>query len=57
VIRSEQRLAQCRTLDAIHLGTALFLNTNNDQGGLTLCSFDQEMLKLAECLGLNREVV
>lgn len=50
LIRSEKRLAGSRTLDAIHLATALYFRDKSDE--FVLVSFDQSMRETAAKLKL-----
>lgn len=52
LIRKEPRLAECRTLDAIHLATALLFKSRMGEG-FALVSFDQKMRETAGRLGLS----
>ena len=51
VLRQETGLAHCRSLDAIHLATALYVAPNLDVP-LTVCTFDQRMASVAVAHGL-----
>ena len=51
-IRDDRRLAQTRSLDTIHLATALHLSRQTEQP-LVVASFDKEFLKAAKSLGMN----
>jgi predicted nucleic acid-binding protein len=44
-------LAKCKSLDAIHLATALNARKNPDNKNIRLCSFDKNMLAVAKELG------
>ncbi len=52
IIRREARLSDCRTLDAIHLATALFYKERAD-GDFFLVSFDEKMRRTATKLHLT----
>ncbi len=52
LIRGEKRLSHCRTLDAIHVATALYFQQAS-QGDFYLCSFDQKMVEVAKDCGLK----
>ncbi len=49
-LRNEKRLGLCRTLDAIHLATALLFQEQFDSP-LTICSLDKQMREVAANLG------
>ena len=49
-LRNEKRLGLCRTLDAIHLATALLFQEQFDSP-LTICSLDKPMRAVAANLG------
>ena len=49
-LRNEPRLGLCRTLDAIHLATALLFQEQFDSP-LTICSLDKQMREVAANLG------
>jgi predicted nucleic acid-binding protein len=51
-IRSESALSDCRTLDAIHLATALYFRAKGDDE-LRLASFDVKMRETARKLGFK----
>jgi len=48
-IRYEKKLEGCRTLDTIHLGTALLFKDAAD--AIEVCTFDKKMARLAKELG------
>ncbi len=50
VLRDEARLGACRSLDAIHLATALLLQAATGEP-LKICSLDDAMRRLASDLG------
>jgi len=52
ILASEERLSGCRSLDALHLATILFLQAGSDEP-LVVCTFDAEMAKLAGKIGLE----
>jgi predicted nucleic acid-binding protein len=49
-MRGNDKLAHCKSLDAIHIATALNIRENND---VTICSYDKNMLKIAKELGFE----
>jgi hypothetical protein len=51
IIISNNNLAKCRTLDAIHLATALDIRTKNDNNNINLYTFDNNMFALAKEFG------
>jgi hypothetical protein len=42
-----KELSRCRSLDAIHIATALKFRENNDEGNINFYSFDIDMNNLA----------
>jgi predicted nucleic acid-binding protein len=46
-------LANCKSLDAIHLATALDISEKYDKSEVCICSFDKNMLKVAKELGFE----
>jgi predicted nucleic acid-binding protein len=46
-------LAKCKSLDAIHLATALNTRKNPKNKNIRICSFDKNMLKVAKELGFE----
>lgn len=50
ILRLERRLAPCRTLDALHLATAMYFQRQVDQP-LAICSLDRRMRAVASSLG------
>jgi len=48
-IRNKQELSGCRTLDALHLATALEFRKSSDDP-ITVCTLDREMRKLSKKL-------
>ena len=52
LIRREKGLSKCRTLDAIHLATALFLQRETGEP-LVVCSYDSRMRETARELGFT----
>jgi predicted nucleic acid-binding protein len=52
IIQRETALAECRTLDAIHLATALFFRERGDED-YVLVSYDERMRKTAAKLQLR----
>lgn len=51
-LRNEPRLAACRTLDALHLATALLFQDQLDDP-LTICTLDNRMRTTAQTLGFH----
>ena len=51
-IRTKKDLCECRTLDALHLATALEFKKNSDES-IAIGTLDQEMRKLSEKLGFG----
>jgi hypothetical protein len=47
IIYNTAALAKCRTLDAIHIATALDIRKNNNDENINLYSFDMDMRTLA----------
>jgi len=52
-IAKNKRLAGCRSLDAIHIATALYFRENAKGQEIILCSFDKNMLKVAREFGFE----
>ena len=52
IVEQERRLVRCRSLDAIHLATALHLQAEIDEP-LTICSYDIRMRETAHELGFE----
>ena len=52
IIRSNSDLSRCRTLDAIHLGTALYFQSRLSEP-LNLCSLDSRMREAASKFGFR----
>jgi len=50
IIAAKKELARCRTLDAIHLATAIGFREKIHPERLTLCTFDQTMKRVAKRL-------
>jgi predicted nucleic acid-binding protein len=46
-------LAKCKSLDAIHLATALNARKNPDNEDIRICSFDKNILAVAKELGFG----
>ncbi|MDR2579365.1 MAG: type II toxin-antitoxin system VapC family toxin [Fibromonadaceae bacterium] len=46
-------LAKCKSLDAIHLATALNAQSNPNNKSICICSFDKNMLSIAKQLGFK----
>lgn len=51
-IRDNHTLSECRTLDAIHLGTALYFQAHHSEP-LRICCLDRKMRKTAATLGFR----
>jgi predicted nucleic acid-binding protein len=51
LVRQDQRLAECRTLDAVHIATALWFQPHLDDP-LRICSLDLRLRALARRLAL-----
>ena len=51
-LRKEKRLGLCRTLDAVHLATAILFQEQLD-APLTLCSLDKQMREVAANIGFT----
>ncbi len=49
-IRNRPELSECRTLDALHLSTALEFGTNSSES-ITICSLDKSMRTLSKKIG------
>ena len=52
IVRGENGLAGCRTLDAIHVATALYFAPHLNEP-LVICSFDRRLRSAAEGLKLQ----
>lgn len=52
ILRDERRLGACRSLDAIHLATALYIRQETGEP-LTICSYDTRMRETAQDLGFS----
>jgi len=52
-IAKNKRLAGCRSLDAIHLATALYFRESAREQNIILCSFDKNMLRVAKEFGFE----
>ena len=52
IVRSEKKLAGCRSLDALHLATALYYK-NHGPEDFFIATFDQEMAITAKKIGLS----
>ena len=52
IVRSEPRLADCRTLDAVHMATALWFQPHLDEP-LRICTLDKRLRALALGLGFS----
>jgi predicted nucleic acid-binding protein len=46
-------LSKCKSLDAIHLATALNARKNPDNEDIRICSFDKNMIAVAKQLGFE----
>jgi hypothetical protein len=46
-------LSKCKSLDAIHLATALDISKKYGRSEVCICSFDRNMLKVAKELGFE----
>jgi len=46
-------LSKCKSLDAIHLATALDISEKYGRNEICICSFDKNMLKVAKELGFE----
>ena len=46
-------LAKCKSLDAIHIATALDISEKYGRSEVCICSFDKNMLKVAKELGFE----
>lgn len=53
IIRAEPRLSHCRTLDAIHVATALHFQSHAERHDFRLCSVDRRMNAVAKSAGLQ----
>jgi predicted nucleic acid-binding protein len=53
IIIKNKKLAGCKSLDAIHLATALYFKENAKEQNIILCSFDKNMLKVAKEFGFE----
>ena len=52
-IAKNKKLAGCKSLDAIHIATALYFRETAREQNIILCSFDKNMLKIAKELGFE----
>ena len=52
IIQNTEQLADCRTLDAVHLATALYFQARLP-GSLAICSLDRRMRSTATKLGFS----
>jgi predicted nucleic acid-binding protein len=48
-----RKLSKCKSLDAIHLATALDISEKYGKSEIRICSFDKNMLKVAKQLGFE----
>jgi predicted nucleic acid-binding protein len=53
IIIQNKKLAGCRSLDAIHIATALYFRENSREQNITLYSFDKNMLAIAKQFGFE----
>ncbi len=53
IIDVKKEIARCRTLDAVHLATAINFQEKIYPEKLTLCTFDQTMKRIAKRLGFT----
>ena len=53
IIIKNKYLENCKSLDAIHLATALYFNKKSRENNVVLCSFDNKMLTVAKELGFE----
>jgi len=53
IIIKNEKLAGCKSLDAIHLATALYFRESTREQNIILCSFDKNMLKIAKEFGFE----
>ena len=54
ILETRKSLLECRSLDAIHLATALELSPlGGPEDTLVVCSYDKNMIRLARELGLG----
>jgi predicted nucleic acid-binding protein len=52
-IAQNKKLAGCRSLDAIHIATALYFRETAREQNIILCSFDKNMLRIAKEFGFG----
>lgn len=52
ILHQESRLSRCKTLDAIHLATALFFRASSN-APFSMATFDEKMATIAQKLGFN----
>jgi predicted nucleic acid-binding protein len=52
IMKSRAELAECRTMDALHLATALYFSTKGDEG-IVVVSLDDRMRQAAKRLDLE----
>jgi len=52
-IAKNKSIAGCKSLDAIHIATALFFRQHSKNDHIHICSFDKNMLTVAEQLGFK----
>jgi len=53
IIIKNKNLAGCKSLDAIHIATALYFKENSREQNITLYSFDRNMLAIAKQFGFE----
>jgi len=54
--KSYDILYKCKSLDAIHIATALDISEKYSRSEICICSFDKNMLKVAKKLGFETNV-
>jgi len=52
-IAKNKKLAGCKSLDAIHIATALYFRETAREQNIIFCSFDKNMLKIAKEFGFE----
>jgi hypothetical protein len=52
-IAKNKLITGCKSLDAIHIATALFFKQNSRNETIHVCSFDKNMLAVAKQLGFD----
>jgi len=53
ISRNYDILSKCKSLDAIHIATALDISEKYGRSEICICSFDKNMLKIAKELGFQ----